>query len=544
MTSQDFSDRLEQVSLLRQRLGLDSLDPRLSACRDIIDRTSSVDVAVVGRFKSGKSSLVNSIVGRAILPVGYLPATAVITRIQQGRRDRVTVTHLSGTAETVDFEAIPGFVTESGNPRNERQVKVVDIELAELPGLKGVRLVDTPGLGSAFGHNTETSLSWLPKVGIAFLTISVESPLSEQDLQLLSDLHRHCPEIAVILTKVDLVPQDHLPEIIDFIRRRVFEELGLEPGIIPYSMRPGFESLRQDFRLLVEKEIAGNAAEKAGEILRYKFNALLGSLREILVVAVKAAESGQAARDQLMLLLNQEKADLPSLSNELGLLVRDLKSRARAAAENCVRERQPEIVLELLGRFQVEQEALRGNLGKVTAEFREWLATVFQELMLRLSPTVETEIGPYCREAESSLTRSVQGFQARLDQAVQKALGTSYGGARFEVALPRPERPDIKVDRAFESHVDLLWFLVPMTLARPLVIRHFRSKIPWETEKNLLRLASQWAEAAAACLDALGKEARAFLASELSTLSNLAATTRDGFDYQAELRRIEEWLRG
>src|ERR1039458_212098 len=45
-----------------------------------------ISVAVLGRFKAGKSSFLNHFVGRSMLPVGVVPVTAVVTEIRYGVR--------------------------------------------------------------------------------------------------------------------------------------------------------------------------------------------------------------------------------------------------------------------------------------------------------------------------------------------------------------------------------------------------------------------------------------------------------------------------
>jgi hypothetical protein len=60
---------------------------------------------------------------------------------------------------------IGGYVGETGNPKNEKQIASVDVELPELKALAPRQFVDTPGLVSAFTHNTEVALRWLPKLG-------------------------------------------------------------------------------------------------------------------------------------------------------------------------------------------------------------------------------------------------------------------------------------------------------------------------------------------------------------------------------------------
>jgi len=72
---------LAAVRDIQANFQLDSLLPQISALSRSLPERHAVNVAVVGRFKAGKSSFLNQIVGREILPVDILPATSVITQI-------------------------------------------------------------------------------------------------------------------------------------------------------------------------------------------------------------------------------------------------------------------------------------------------------------------------------------------------------------------------------------------------------------------------------------------------------------------------------
>ena len=78
--------------------------------------------------------------------------------------------------------------------------------------------------------------------------------------------------------------------------------------------------------------------------------------------------------------------------------------------------------------------------------------------------------------------------------------------------------------------IDLLWFLIPMALARRPLLRHFRKRIVWESEKNLSRLSSQWADAVNGSIDHLVWQAMEFVADELSTIERLVAGAGDNRD--------------
>ncbi|MCX7986727.1 MAG: dynamin family protein, partial [Bacteroidales bacterium] len=59
---------------------------------DLLNRKeNTVFVAVLGQFKSGKSSLINSILGENILPLGAVPVTAIVTRLCYGKQPRIIV---------------------------------------------------------------------------------------------------------------------------------------------------------------------------------------------------------------------------------------------------------------------------------------------------------------------------------------------------------------------------------------------------------------------------------------------------------------------
>jgi hypothetical protein len=72
-------------------------------------------------------SLLNAALGEVVLPVGVVPLTTVITRASAGPERVVRVTRLNGIVKEIALSRLADFVTESGNPGNQRQVAVVDV---------------------------------------------------------------------------------------------------------------------------------------------------------------------------------------------------------------------------------------------------------------------------------------------------------------------------------------------------------------------------------------------------------------------------------
>ena len=79
---------LERVLGLANELKLANLQPQIVACRNQLQAGDGIDVAVFGRFKAGKSSFLNSLAGRTVLPIGVVPLTAVVTRLRYGPAEK------------------------------------------------------------------------------------------------------------------------------------------------------------------------------------------------------------------------------------------------------------------------------------------------------------------------------------------------------------------------------------------------------------------------------------------------------------------------
>jgi hypothetical protein len=133
----------------------------------------------------------------------------------------------------------------------------------------------------------------------------------------------------------------------------------------------------------------------------------------------------------------------------------------------------------------------------------------------------EGHLAGFLFRAQGSVERSVRAFADRLAREIERALGIRFEGARFDPRVEEPGHPDVRLSPVFDTHFELLWFLIPMRVFRPLVRRHFLRKVPWEVEKNLSRVAAQWADAVGASIEGLCRDATAFLEREIGTVSRL-----------------------
>lgn len=534
-------ETLNVVRDIQAGFGLGSLLPQIRAMTRLVGGSRRVNVAVVGRFKAGKSSFLNQIIGCDVLPVDVLPATAVITEISYGRVDQATVIFEDGRKEEIDRKRLAEFVTEKENPENAREVQEVHIELSSLGDFRTVCFVDTPGLGSIYSSTTKTCLEWLPEIGAAIVALTLDPPLSEDDLELLHDLVRLTPEILILLTKVDLASAEQVETVRSFMRREIKERLGRDIPVYPYSVKPEFHSLHAKVERYLIERIAAGHEERRREIVDFKTQALVRECRDYLGLALVAAEASEQARADLLALVEREQGHLGQIHTELRLLSRDLKKRTHQALVDGYDDLYAGVLAKVRADFDAQSVTWRGNLARTSARFQEWAATCLARHLGEVLPRGEHFVTLHVAEAEAHFSRAVRAFQDRLSRAVETALAAQFSGATFAAEIQPPCAPDVRVDRTFDIPLDMMWFLVPMFLFRKLISRRLRSQMAWEVEKNLSRLAWQWTEAADSSIDAMARQAEEFITQEAATVADLASARGGQVErVKAVIARLDE----
>jgi GTPase Era involved in 16S rRNA processing len=213
---------------------------QLCRCEELMVKLAEdrFTLAVVGQFKRGKSSLINAVIGRELLPTGVLPLTSAITVLKFGSPERVVV-HREGLQfpEILPVSALPNYITERGNPGNRKKVKTAAVEVP-LPFLRrGLQFVDTPGVGSAIAENSATIYRFLPECDAVIFVTSIDSPFSEAELDFLHAIRQHVRKIFFVVNKTDLLPDRcERDEVFKFIESELRAEMGTaEIKIFPVS---------------------------------------------------------------------------------------------------------------------------------------------------------------------------------------------------------------------------------------------------------------------------------------------------------------------
>ncbi len=271
------------------RHGLVEFRPALGT---IIDRLESenFEIAVFGRVSSGKSSLLNHIVGQDVLPVGVNPITAVPTRLVYGAAVRATAWFADRKPEQFAIERLAEFVTEQHNPANIRHVTRIVVELPAARLREGIVYVDTPGLGSLATSGAAETKAYLPRCDLGVVLIDAGSTLTQDDLATVQTLYDAGIPASVLLSKADVLAPADCERARRYVADHLRLDLGLRLPVHAVSIKAGYADLLGRWLETEILPLYDRHAELARQSLNRKIGALRLGVEAALQVRLKRAD--------------------------------------------------------------------------------------------------------------------------------------------------------------------------------------------------------------------------------------------------------------
>ena len=265
----------------------------LTALRERL-RAARLRVLVVGEAKRGKSTLVNALLGREVLPTGMTPLTAVPTTVTHGTGEAMVVAFADGRAAHCPLSALGEFGTERGNPGNSRGVAAITVRLDSPILARGVEIVDTPGSGSVHAHNTAAADGVLPTMDAAIFVLTADPPVSAAERDLLERVHGLSVTTFVVLNKADYTDAAGLAEAVEFTERIAGQAVGAPVRVYPVSARAalsdagdaGFAAFAADFGAYLDTGRTADLGRSAAAQLRR----VAGAGTDEIALARRAAE--------------------------------------------------------------------------------------------------------------------------------------------------------------------------------------------------------------------------------------------------------------
>jgi GTPase SAR1 family protein len=439
---------------------------RLDALRQRL-REERCHLAVLGQFKRGKSTLVNALLGEAVLPTAVVPLTSIPTFLHGGEQLAARVLFDNGKPEErfcgSDAGELAGFlarfVTESANPHNRLGVRQVEASYPAPVLEKGVALIDTPGIGSTFRHNTEATINFLPQCDAALFVVSADPPITEVEVEFLKLAHRKLARLFFILNKVDYLDVKDRRAAVAFLQQVLCEQLGfaVPPPVFCASAKQGLAA-RQNRDAVAWRD--SGMAEIEHRIVDFLLTEKAAVLHR--AVARQTAELLADAERRLKLSLHSLKMPLAELDERVRLfedslarieeqrivLMNRLAEDERRIADS-VRRRADQLLLTSRKFFERIVRACQEEHGAKWAEepTREAIAAAIPGFF-------EREFGEARQACEEALRKALSPHRRRADELiaevhrlVEKLFDVPFEPRHEEISLAKVGLPHWRTHR-------------------------------------------------------------------------------------------------
>lgn len=360
-------------------------------------------LVVAGEFNSGKSSLLNALLGAPLLKEGVTPTTDKIQLIAYGEGS---------------------------------EVLGEDLVLLRFPHelLKTLRFVDTPGTNAVIQRHQVLTEQFLPRADLILFVTSADRPFTESERQFLELIRSWGKKVALVVNKADLLDEAGKREVRAFVEEHAAKTLGFSPPVFLVSAKTGegLPELEAKIREVLKHEAA-----------RIKLASPLGVLLKLLD---QGQEKIQAERQRLL-------AEAERCRTLDALLERHLRQTREEFAGRKARLAQVFAEIEARGERWFQEHVRLGrifdllNASRVQKSFEsEVIQDAEEKLMLELTDALAW-IGRRERDLLASaldLIKTTRPLEAEEDEALK---------ARLQEALSRfsPEAEAAFVQSRVES---------------------------------------------------------------------------------------------
>jgi len=440
---------------------------RLNALRERL-ATERFQLAVLGQFKRGKSTVLNALLGQSVLPIGVVPVTAIPTFLEScnsGTASKLRVTYVSGEVEEFELknadalrDRLTAFVTEEANPRNILNVARVDVFLPAELLKRGVVLIDTPGVGSTHRHQTAAADAVLPECDAALLVVSADPPITEIEIEYLARIRETIARLIVVLNKIDMIDPHDREKAQAFLRNALVDHAGLGPLTPIFSL-----SARDALRAKESGDAEAFGTSGFAALEKHLVQFLANEKRETLNAAVAQKAAALVAQLELETEIALKSLRLP---------VEDLEQRMTTFDEAAKQfEVQRRTANDLLAGDRVRAlQELESEAERIRFEARAVLERELDESLVagedsesaqaRLSAKViaffEDALRDVIHKVGARLEEVLRVHQSRADELITLVRQTAAN--LLEIPFHAPESSE-----AFEAKREPFWFTAART---------------------------------------------------------------------------------
>ncbi len=219
----EITEGLSRMAKFCDQLGMDERSASLLEGKKKL-QSHKFAVGILGEFKRGKSTVINALLGKEIMPTDILPTTATMNRVSYDLQPSVQLNMMDGTTNRIAVEELAQYVTKLDDD-STANAALIDEAIVFYPCQfcqNGVDIIDTPGLNDDERMNKITEET-VPKLDAVIMVLVPDNPFSMSEAKFVrnklmcSDIGR----LIFLVNKIDTVSPKDRDRVVDGIRTKI-----------------------------------------------------------------------------------------------------------------------------------------------------------------------------------------------------------------------------------------------------------------------------------------------------------------------------------
>lgn len=171
-------------------------------------RENTYEVLVVGEAKRGKSTFVNALIGRDVLPTDVEVATSQVFNVRPAKQEAYRLRFEDGSARQITAADLPRYgsqiMAEAGVvPAPGEIIRWIEVDMPVRFLPPGVSILDTPGLGALYAGHARITHRFVPEADAVIFVLESGQPVVEEDLKFIEQILTVTRKIFFVQTKID-----------------------------------------------------------------------------------------------------------------------------------------------------------------------------------------------------------------------------------------------------------------------------------------------------------------------------------------------------
>lgn len=363
--------------------GISRLQAEMSAAK--------VCTPIIGKFSSGKSALVNTLLGysKRILREDITPETAIPAEIvYTDSEDSITVIKNDGTYKQLNVDEYRTYEADANTVKSAR----IELRNSFLEKIPDVMIVDMPGFESGFEVHNKAIDNYLPQSLSYIIAIPADDMIVRSSVgNILKELCLHDMPLCVVITKYDKRNDDFevtFQKMKESLKRFVGDR---EITYCKTSSFTGEAEELEEFLIKIQDESQDILA------LKYKKQAfsLVENTRNYLITTLKGSNLSESELDEKEEKLQRQKSSLEGKfskeKEDFDAEVEDCIEEIKSDVQSALKAEESTFVAMILNNQKINEQLNSVVRNAVTVSIKKRFIPRVEKYLKRIEKVFKSE---------------------------------------------------------------------------------------------------------------------------------------------------------